>query len=414
MLLKRFAKETIRVALSDTRVVALQGARQTGKTTLAKAIASECDARYITLDNQAQREAAVHDPSHFAMQAPGKLLVIDEVQRVPALILAIKEIVDTDLRPGQFFLTGSRDLTSDTSIEDSLAGRVEIIDLFGLSLLERNSGLGTFLEVMRSISPMNILSNIEYPLSREDYLELALEGGYPEAIARKDKARRDKWFDNYSKQILSKDVGEENRLRRSYILPKLLKYAATISGKPAVLANIANDISEPRTTIDEYITLLERVFLLDRIPAWSTNATTRATKHPKMFFRDSGLLSRQLNVASGFTTDLTSSEAGPIFEAFVYSELRKLLSTSTEELTIYHYRDTQKKEVDFVVQDGDGGLTLIEAKLSSSVVMKDFKNMEYLRTKCSGIRNCLVIYTGQSPIAFSDYQFAIPAQALWA
>jgi len=414
MLHRRFSEESVRTALHDTRVVAVQGARQTGKTTLVKAIASECNARYITLDDLTQREVAIHDPKLFAEQATDKLLVIDEVQRSPALILAIKEVVDNNLRPGQFLLTGSRDLANDASLEDSLAGRVEIIDLFGLSMLERNLGNKLFLEAMFTKKPMDVLSEIKYSLARQDYLNLTLEGGYPEAIARSDKARRDKWFDNYTRQLLRKDVGEANQLRRAHILPKLLKYLASISGKPAVMANIARDISEPRSTIEEYVSLLESVFLIDKIPAWSSNATTRATKHPKLMFRDSGLLCRQLGVGKGFATDLASSMSGMAFETFIYGELSKLLSTGQEEYTVYQYRDSQKKEVDLVVQDGDGVLALIEVKLSSSVGVRDFQNMEFLRSKSSNIRNCFVIYTGQNGLAFSDHSYAVPAQALWA
>ena len=414
MLLPRSIKDSIMIALKDTRVVAIQGARQTGKTTLAKIIATEHSARYITLDDKSQREAALNDPGTFARQTPGQLLVIDEVQRVPDLILAIKEAVDENTESGQFLLTGSSDLTSSIGIKDSLAGRVEIIDLYGLSLLERNQGSGVFLEAVTATNPIDAFADQNYCLSRQDYLELALEGGYPEAIARKDKTRRDKWFDNYTRQLLSKDVGETNNLRRVGILPKLFKYLASISGKPAVVANIAGDIKEPRSTIEGYINLLEQVFLIDRVPAWSSNATTRAIKHAKLMFRDSGLLCRQLNAREDLPTDLTSSIAGAAFETFVYSELEKLVVANKEDFGIYHYRDTLKREVDFVLQRMDGRLGLLEVKLSSSVSKADFKAMEGLRDKNGSASHCFIIYTGNKAIAFSDYQFAVPAQVLWS
>ena len=414
MLLKRTAEDHIEMALTDTRVVAIQGARQTGKTTLLNKFASTHNAKYVTLDDQAQREAAIHDPGSFVKQAPNKLLVIDEVQRAPALVLAIKEVVDMNRQPGQFLLTGSSDLTRGSSIEDSLAGRIEIIDLMGLSMIERNNGKGLFAQAISMPKPLDTLTSSKYTMYRQDYLALALEGGYPEAIARNDKARRDKWFDNYTKQLLRKDVGEENRLRRAHILPKLFKYLASVSGKPAISSNIAADIGEPRTTVEEYINILEAVFLVDRIPAWSNSATTRATKHPKLMFRDSGLLCRQLAAKIDLPTDMTSSISGGVFETFVYSELAKLTAVGSKDMTLYHYRDTQKKEVDFVFWHGDGALTLLEVKLSSAVTVSDFKNMEYLREKCKNVRNCFVIYTGLHAIAFSDHQFAIPAQAIWS
>lgn len=414
MLLKRSAEEKVIIALKDTRIVAIQGARQTGKTTLARTIASKCNGEYITLDDKSQREAASIDPRTFVRQFPGQLLIIDEIQRVPELILAIKEVVDADTSPGQFLLTGSSDLTKSVGIEDSLAGRIELIDLYGLSMLERHQGAGIFLEALAAEKPMDILTRQNYSLTRQDYLALALEGGYPEALTRSDKTRRDIWFDNYIKQLLSKDTGEVNRLRRIGILPKLFKYLASISGKPAVLANIANDIQEPRSTIEEYINFLGLVFLIDKVPAWSSNITTRAIKHTKLMYRDSGLLCHQLNATDDMLTNLTSNIAGAAFEAFVYGELKKLAVANKEEPSIYHYRDAQKREVDFVVQFKNGRLCLLEIKLSSSVGIADFKAMENLRIKHNSQFNCFVIYTGEKAIAFGDHLFAVPAQALWS
>jgi predicted AAA+ superfamily ATPase len=413
-LLPRLVEETIKTALLDTRVVAIQGARQTGKSTLARKIASEQGALYVTLDDQVQREAAANDVASFVRQAADSLLVIDEVQRVPGLALAIKEIVDIDNRPGQFLLTGSRDLTLGDTIEDSLAGRIEVIALCGLSMLERTQGGATFLDTLFAKDPISMLSGQDYHLGRQEYLELALEGGYPEAISRKEKARRDRWFDNYARQLLSKDVGGENRLRRASILPKLLKYLASVSGKPAVVANMARDLQEPRTTLEEYIGILESVFLIDRVPGWSTNATSRAIRHPRLMFRDCGLLARQLNAPSGIIGDLTSSIAGPIFEAFVYDELQKMLLARSDTFNIYHYRDTLKREVDIVVSDGDGRLALIEVKLSATATASDFKAMEALRKVHREAVNCMVVYTGKRAVTFGEGLYAVPAQALWS
>lgn len=412
-LLPRLVEKDVRAALLDTRIVAIQGARQTGKSTLARKIASEQKALYITLDDQVQREAAVNDVTAFVRQSAGSLLVIDEVQRVPGLALAIKEVVDTDSRPGQFLLTGSRDLTQGNTIEDSLAGRIEVIDLCGLSMLERTRGHNTFLDALFAKDPMRTFFEQSYHLGRQEYLELALEGGYPEAIARTEKARRDRWFDSYIRQLLSKDVGGENRLRRASILPKLVKYLASANGKPAVVANMARDLQEPRTTLEEYIGILESVFLIDRVQAWSSNATSRATKHPRLMFRDCGLLARQLNAPSTIISDLTSPVAGLVFEAFVYGELQKMLLAQSGIFETYHYRDTLKREVDIVISDGDGRLALIEVKLSTTVTASDFKTMRTLQETHREVANCLVVYTGKRAVTFGEHLFAVPAQALW-
>jgi predicted AAA+ superfamily ATPase len=407
------AEEGLRAALLDTRVVAIQGARQTGKSTLARKIASKQGAPYLTFDDRAQREAAANDAAAFVRQAEGGLLVIDEVQRVPGLVLAIKEVVDRDSRPGQFLLTGSRDLAQGDTIEDSLAGRIEIIDLCGLSMLERVGGHGGFLDVLFAEDPMSLLAGQTCRLGRQEYLELALEGGYPEVIARTEKLRRDRWLDSYVRQLLSKDVGEASRLRRASILPKLVKYLASVSGKPAVVANMARDLQEPRTTLEGYIDILESVFLVDRVPGWSANATSRVVKHPKLMFRDSGLLARQLNAPRKVTGDLTSSIAGPIFETFVYGEMQKMLLAQGDIFSTFHYRDTLKREVDIVVQDGDGQLALIEVKLSTTASASDFKAMEALRRAHAEVTNCMLVYTGKRVVVFGEHLFAVPAQMLW-
>ncbi|MDR1185746.1 MAG: ATP-binding protein [Coriobacteriales bacterium] len=414
VLLPRLAEEAVKTALLDTRVVAIQGARQTGKSTLARKIAFERGAPYITFDDQIQREAAVNDVAAFVRQSASSLFVVDEVQRVPGLALAIKEVVDCDNRPGQFLLTGSRDLTQGDTIEDSLAGRIEIIDLCGLSMRERTRNHGVFFDALFADDPMNVLFGQSGHLDRQEYLELALEGGYPEAIARREKARRDRWFDSYARQLLSKDVGRENRLRRASILPRVVRYLASVSGKPAVVANMARDLQEPRTTLEGYINILESVFLIDRIPSWSANATSRAIKHPRLMFRDSGLLARQLNAPSTVINDLTSNIAGPIFETFIYGELQKMLLAQSDVFNICHYRDTLKREVDIVLENNDGRITLIEVKLSTTVGASDFKAMDALRKAHSEVANCMLVYAGKRVVAFGERLFAVPAQLLWS
>ena len=414
MLLPRLAENNIEAALLDTRVVAVQGARQTGKSTLVKMIAVERNGLYVTLDDSTQRQAALNDVASFVRQAQGGMMVIDEVQRVPGLALAIKEVVDIDTRPGQFLLTGSSDLSNGNAIEDSLAGRIEIVDLYGLGMTERLQTDSSFLEALFSDDPLTYFGGKEYPTTRQEYLELAVAGSYPEAIVRSEKSRRDKWFDNYARQLLRKDVAEGFNLRRVEILSKLLRYLASISGKPAVTANIANDLQEPRTTLENYIALLAAVFLVDHIPGWSTNATTRATKHHKLMFRDSGLLARQLNVAGNIFSDLTSSYAGLVFEAFAYGELQKTASAKPDAYSIHHYRDTLKREVDFVVTDANGRASLLEVKLSTTAGTSDFKAIKELQKAEKSIVNGIVLYSGNKAVAFGDHLFAVPLQAIWS
>jgi hypothetical protein len=182
----------IDIALSDTRVVVIQGARQVGKSTLASAIAGDRPSRFVTLDDEPARRSALDDPEGFV--ATDELLIVDEVQRVPSLLLAIKAAVDRDPSPGRYLLTGSADLLRLRSVEDSLAGRAETIELFGFSQGEIDGTVEHFVDTaFEGGLPVNWRSTV----TRAGYLERACAGGYPEALGREGRRRGD-WLINYA------------------------------------------------------------------------------------------------------------------------------------------------------------------------------------------------------------------------
>jgi predicted AAA+ superfamily ATPase len=401
-------------ALADTRIVAIQGARQTGKSTLAKEIASECSASYLSLDNASVRSSAAANPDDFVRQTPNGLLVIDEIQRVPALILSIKEVVDENTRPGQFLITGSSDLSDISAVRESLAGRMENVELCGFSQEELCGTSSTLIDAFFSNRPDLDFAGTSSTLNRADYLNLALVGGYPEAVFRTSKSRRDAWFDNYLRLLFEQYAAQAPSLRRLSLLPKLMSYLAAISGHQLVLAGVAKDLQEPYSSLSSYLALLEDMFLIKLLPAWSSSITSRTVKQPKTYVMDSGLAGRLLRADDTTTTDLFSPIAGTLFETFVFSEIYKHLGYGERRYSLSHYRDARQREVDLVIENDAGEIILVEVKASSTAQASDFKTMDYLRNlHPERVKRCLLIYTGIRAHSFGDNRLAVPAQMLW-
>jgi predicted AAA+ superfamily ATPase len=410
--IQRSIKGALERALADTRIVAIHGARQTGKSTLARELAEARSARYLTLDTASVRESARANPADFVLQMPEGLLVIDEIQRVPELILAIKESVDRSNRPGQFLITGSSDLSKLSEIQESLAGRLERIELMPFSQHELRGSKSTFLLDAFRADYRPWLNTAT--LFRTEYLDLAICGGYPEARLRKSKQRRDLWFDNYIKLLLEQESSNSKYSSNPDQTKRLFSYFASISGKEAVLDNISKDMGIKRYGVEQIASNLSRLFLLELVPAWSTNLTSRAIKHQKAFLKDSGLAARLLNANSSTATDMESTIAGTIFETFIFNELLRMAGALEDQLSFYHYRDSRKREVDIIVENGDNRVVLIEVKASSTVKSSDFNALTYLTDKHPDkIVRGIVVYTGTEVLPFGERLVALPAQLLW-
>jgi predicted AAA+ superfamily ATPase len=403
---------TLEQSLLDTRVVAIQGARQTGKSTLARELAATRNARYLTLDSAAVRESARANPGDVVRQMPDGMLVIDEIQRVPELLLEIKETVDRSGRPGQFLITGSSDLTALLGIQESLAGRMERHELMPFSQQELQETQVSFFDLAFSDDYQPHIK--ADTLSRAEYLQLALRGGYPEAIFRATKRRRDAWLDNYLKLLFEQESSNSKYGSTAEQLIRFLSYLASISGKEAIVDNISRDMALKRYGVEQLMSYLERLFLITIIPAWSSNLTSRATKHRKVFLKDSGLAARLLRAPSDTPTTLDSPIAGLIFENFIFNELLRMAGTSDLQLNFCHYRDTRQREIDIIIEADYDKALLIEVKASSTVTASDFSTINYLLEKHPNkIARGIVIYTGSEVLPFGKRCLALPAQYLW-
>ena len=399
-------------SLGDTRVVVVQGARQVGKTTLVSQVVDRVGGRLVTFDDEVTRGGALLDPVAFLGQAGDGLLAIDEVQRVPELVLALKLVVDRDRRPGRFLLTGSANLLRLPAMQDSLAGRAESVDLFGFSQGELVGRRERFVD--RLLAGEMFVGH-DGSLSRADYLDRACAGGYPEALSRTGR-RRAAWWDNYVRRIVERDAPDVSGLQRLAELPVLLRLLAARNATELNMASLAGDSGIPVRTLAPYVELLETLFLVQRIPAWSTNLSKRVVSRPKVALLDTGLAARLVNVTpAGAASGANPAVAGQLLEGFVASELRRQLSWADEDARLHHYRDHGGAEVDLVLETGDGRVAGIEVKATASVSGRDVRWLTQLRDAL-GPRFVagVVLHTGPTAAPFGDRIAAVPMDALWA
>ena len=397
-------------ALADTRVVVVNGARQVGKSTLANLIVERSPgARELYLDDPAVRAAAESDPSAFVKH--DDLLLIDEIQRVPELLLPIKREVDRDTRPGRFLLTGSARLLGLRDLPDALPGRSETIELWPLSQGEIDGTPDGFVDAVFSRGAEVSLPACE--LTKRDYVARALRGGYPEAVRRDPGRRRARFFDSYITDLVTRDVRQISDIERPAEMRRLLSVVAARMGTLAVVQSMANDVGLPRMTLSRYLDLLELVFVIRRIPAWSSNLTTRAISTPKLIVTDSGLGGRLIGLSEERAKDPTAL-VGPLLENFAIGEVARQLSWAEEPVQLFHYRDRDKVEVDMVLEHASGQVIGIEVKAAETARGDDFRGLRHLADRLGDrFQAGLVLYAGEQSLAFGDRLKALPMAALW-
>lgn len=411
-IIDRLLLPKVEEALGDTRIVVVQGARQVGKSTLAEQIAAKRRSLLVTLDDLDVRTFALDDPAGFVAQFPEGLLVIDEVQRAPELLIALKAEVDRDKRPGRFLVTGSANLLDLAATHESLAGRAQPLTLYSLSQAELQKQSASFIDA--AFAGQRFLAHAS-DLTRHDYLERACAGGYPEALARRSASRREEWYDTYLRQIVNRDAVDLSGLQRLADLPRLLRFMAARSGSGMVWSSLATESGIPRTTLDPYVRLLETLFLIHILPAWTVNLTSREVKQPKVFLLDTGLAASLLGVAAAaLGPTVPSSPAGGLLEGLVVGELRRQLGWSSQRASLYHYREHRGAEVDVVLEAPDGRVIGVEVKAAATVQPKDLAGLAILRDKLKDkFVGGYVLYTGPQARVVADRVSALPVEVLW-
>lgn len=407
-LVPRKAMGLLTEALSDTRVVTLNGARQAGKSTLARLAAQACpNALVRLLDDPATLRAALDDPADFVDH--DGLLVIDEVQLAPELFRSIKVAVDTDPRPGRFLLTGSAQVLALRQLPDALPGRMEIVELWPFSQGEIDRSHDGFIDAAFARGPA--LSRTS-TLRKRDYLERAVRGGFPEAVRRSPR-RRAAFFDSYLTSLIERDVKELAAIERQGDLRRLLALLAGRSGGLLVPATLAGESGVPRTTLNRYLELLTALFLIKQIPAWSAGQTHRAIGTPKLAFVDTGIACHLLGQDATRLGE-PDGAAGPMMETFVLMEVARQLTWSSERPRLYHYRTKDRVEVDVVLETPDGRVVAIEVKAGATIRTEDLAGLRHLAQRLgSRFVAGFVLYAGQQTLPFGDRLRALPVDALW-
>jgi len=406
---QRNIQDAVRRAMADTPVVLINGARQTGKTTLVRAIAAGTGSRYFTLDDSATLAIAAADPAGFIRNLGGPV-VIDEIQKVPGLFPAIKLAVDNDRQPGRFLLTGSANVMTLPRLSESLAGRMEVIPLFPFSAGEISGVVERFVPRLFAGS----IGESRRPSAGYDLTSQLTRGGYPEAIQRSADDRRAAWFASYTSTILQRDVRDLARVDALHAMPNLLRVLAARSSGLLNLADVARDAGLSHTTLARHLALLETVFLVHRLPAWSRNLGKRLVKAPKLHVVDSGLACYLLGADARRLSD-DRLLFGRLLESFVVGELRKQVSWTCPRTALYHFRTAAGSEADVVMEAPDGTVAAIEVKASATVAGSDAAALEALRDQLGGqFRAGAVLYPGDRLVPFGDRLWLVPLSMLWA
>ncbi len=407
-MIRRNITQNLLDALGESPVVFVNGARQVGKSTLARLIVEERGGRYLTLDEADILAAAAVDPRGFLADLDG-FAVIDEVQRAPELMRAVKAAVDNDRRPGRLLLTGSANVLTLPAISESLAGRMQIFTLHPLSQGELAGRRECFIDAVFSDKLP------DWPgaaADLEDIEERCLRGGFPELVAGTQRPRRDRWFASYITAILQRDVRDIADIAGLHQMPRLLALLAARSTSLLNRSDLARDLGWPRTTVDRYLTLLEMIFLYELLPAWSGNLGRRLMRAPKILLQDSGLAAHLTGASpeGGAPPELV----GRLLENFVIMEIRKQASWSRTDVRLHHYRSAAGQEVDLLLEDRRGRIVAIEIKSTATPGAAAFSALRRLAGDLGErFHRGLLLSRGPQRLAFGERLFALPIPAVW-
>jgi len=409
MYIPRHITAEILDALSASPAVLLNGARQTGKSTLVKEIAKQSSFEYVTLDDFTTLNAVSLDPVGY-LTAMKKPIIIDEIQRIPELFLAIKQLVDKDRQPGQFLLTGSANIFMLPKLSESLAGRVEIITLWPFSCDELIQKKATFIDHLFS-DQFSLIHDHDF--SRQELIEKMIRGGYPEIRKLTTERRRIAWFNSYITTILQRDVTDISKIEGVKELPRLLSLIANQSGALVNISSLARDVGLVMMTLKRYLALLEAIFFVKQLPAWFKNIGKRLIKSPKLYLSDTGLLSYLMGLGQN-RLETDPKFIGQLLESYVMQELFKQATWSETLPNIFYYRSVSGREVDFILETRSGHIVGIEVKASTTVNSSDFDGLMEIKSLLGKkfVRG-IVMYTGNNTVPFGENLYAVPVSSLW-
>ena len=392
----------------------LHGARQCGKTTLAKQVAADRGGTYTTLDDEQTLRAALDDPRTFLLEQPHPL-VIDEIQLGgDRLVRSVKMAVDDVQDRGRFLLTGSTDFLSVPTISESLAGRAAILRLWPFSASELGGAPASDLD---GWFERGVEVGVDSELTRSDYLELVCRGGYPEVVELSPPARRT-WFASYVETVISRDVVAVADVRRAGALRALLRLAAARTGGEVNVADWCRRLGIDRGTLETYLGWLHMVFLVHELPAWARSPAPRVVRRPKLHLADTGLAAALMNVDADALRPATAAITGALLETFVANELARQVSAGSPPARLHHYRDGSGHEVDLVIERADGAIVAVEVKATASPAPDHSKHLAWLRDRLDAVdrdtfRAGILLHTGQRSLSMGNRLYSAPIDVLW-
>lgn len=411
-LIPRNIEPEVRDILAASRAAAVLGPRQAGKSTLAEELQrAGVVPHYYSLDDGETRKAALGDPDGFVADIE-KPAVIDEVQRAPGLLLAIKQVLDSSDARGQFLITGSANVLASRAVADALPGRVEYVKLWPLSQGEIEGKRDAFIDRVLAADPPRLSGE---PKGRAAHAQRVVRGGFPDAFRRTDR-QRGRYFDSYVQAVVSRDLASVGRLRVDpELLARLLGLLAARSGALTASSRLAGKLEVDGKTVKAHTAMLEELFLVRRLRPWSRNIGSRHVKTPKLFLTDTGLLSGMLGIdASRFSAVDQGELAGMLLETFVTMELAKQQTWAEARAELFFYRDAQQREVDIVIESAAGDVAGVEVKSTASVGRSDSLGLRFLRDKLGArFKAGVVLYTGSNTLQLDDRVWAVPLAGLW-
>lgn len=414
--ISRAQEVRIRGLLKSFRVVTVIGARQVGKTTTVRSIVdNDPDSRYFTLDSNAVRDLAAEDPESL-VDTRASILAIDEVQRVPEILLAVKSVVDSSNRPGQFLLTGSADLMRLPTIPDTLPGRNAFVRLRGLAEVEivDQATPGAAFQLVDELFQSEVPELDDAAISTVELGQRLSLGSYPGARLNASVHVED-FFDSYIDAMLGHEVDEIARIDSKRGLRHVLSQVATRTSSLLSMSDIGRSAGISQHTVERYLETLQNLFLVERLPAWSRNIDQRQVRMPKAYLSDAGMAAHLLGLdPRQIETVGIGNAMGQLFETFVINEFLKLNDFAETRADAFHYRDRDKHEVDLVLERRNGDIIAIEAKKSSRLSAADSRGLKRLRERVGDqFKAGLIVYSGSQTLQLGNRLYAVPVTALW-
>ncbi len=403
MFYPRIVSSQLSDAMKHFPVILLTGARQAGKSTLILTMLDN----YITLDDIVAYASARTDP-HMFINSLKKPVVIDEIQKVPELLSAIKFNVDRKRANGSYLLTGSANILAYKDTADTLAGRIAIFELLPLSCKEMSAKSENVIDIFFSGN----LKDISLPsLDSERIINQIINGGYPEVQKIDTPRGRYMWFSSYIRTYIERDVRDIGELRNLDKFIRMYNMLTSRSGNMLNKSDIARDTGIDAKTLDNYLELLELVYQVYMLKPYNRNINKRFAKTGKLFFTDSGILSHLLGIST--SEDFTASPyKGNIFETFIFTELLKAVRYAEKPSNIFFYRTFDRKEIDFIVERGKS-IVSVEVKFSKTVTKEDFRHIAALKTDINNLKAGYVLYMGEQLLPFGANLFAVPVSVLF-